>query len=256
MDIKLYWSAPWSAHLKRAFLIAMLAMTVGCASTPNAVGTAKQDPWEKINRPIFEFNDKVDAWVLKPVAQGYQFVTPDPVEHGVSNFFANLAEVPSAFYNMLQWKWSKVGNNTGRFLLNSTIGLAGLIDVAKYTGLERKEAESFGQTLSYWGLGPGPYIVIPFYGPSTVTDIVGKPVDYVTSPLYAVDDQEVALGLWGLRVVDERAALLSAEDIISGDRYTFIRQAYLQRREFLVNDGEVKDDFGGDFDDFEDFEDF
>lgn len=228
----------------------------GCASNPKTKepSISAKDPWESVNRPIFVFNDKLDGWVLKPVAKGYQYVTPDPMERGVSNFFHNLAEVPSALNHVLQWKWKRAGSNTGRFLLNSTIGLGGLFDVAKYTGLTRMEKETFGQTLSYWGVGAGPYLVLPFWGPSTVTDLLGSPVDWYADPLFDVNDVNLRRSLYVVGVIDRRADLLEAEELISGDRYTFIREAFLQRREFLVKDGNVVDDFGGDFDDFdEDF---
>lgn len=240
-------------------LLLALATVSGCASNPgqatsNPGKSAAKDPIEAFNRPVFVFNDTLDGWVLKPVAQGYHMVTPDPLEQGVGNFFSNLSELPSALNNILQWKWKKAGGNTGRFLLNSTVGLAGLFDVARLTGLERKDYESFGQTLSYWGLGAGPYVVVPFWGPSTATDILAFPVEWYSDPLFYVDREAIQYSLRTLQRVDERSRLLAAEELISGDRYVFIREAFLQRREFLVNDGQVKDDFGGDFDDFdEDF---
>lgn len=211
------------------------------------------DPFEPFNRKVFAFNDTLDGWVLKPVAKGYHYITPDPVERGVGNFFFNLWEVPSALNNVLQWKWKKAGSNTGRFLLNSTIGLVGLFDVAKYTGLAKQDHESFGQTLSYWGVGSGPYLVLPLRGPSTVTDTFAEPVDWVVDPIYGLGDKDFRYSLRALRVVHDRSRLLSAEELVSGDRYSFIRDAFLQRREYLVEDGELEDDFGGEFDEFEDF---
>lgn len=244
-------------HYRWLAIVLGLLMFAGCASTPKTSAAhdhiAEKDPLEKINRPIFKFNDKLDVWVLKPVAKGYQAVTPDPVERGIGNFFFNLAEVPSALNSVLQWKWAKAGNNTGRFLLNSTIGIGGLFDVAKYTGLQRKGAETFGQTLTYWGLGTGPYLVLPFKGPSTLTDLAALPVDTYTSPILLFDEDAVRTAVYAVSQVDRRAKLLTSDDIVSGDRYTFIREAFLQNREYQVNDGKVEDDFGGDFDDFEDF---
>lgn len=239
-------------------MLVMVAMCSGCASHSKRADAGvepNKDPLEGLNRKVFAFNDALDGWILKPVAKGYRIVTPDPVEAGVGNFFSNLAEIPSALNNILQWKWKKVGNNTGRFLLNSTVGLAGLFDVANSAGLERKEHETFGQTLSYWGLGSGPYLVLPFMGPSTLTDVIGEPVDWYSDPVYYVPDEGTRNWMRVVSTVDGRARLLSAEDFISGDKYTFIREAFLQRREYLVNDGQVEDDFGGDFDDF-DNEDF
>lgn len=254
--------------IQRWLLVSVLVSVVvasGCASTPQRPLVAgddptqkaeriNPDPWEGFNRKVFVFNDTLDGWILKPIAKGYQFIAPDPVEVGVSNFFTNLGEVPSALNNVLQWKWKKVGNNTGRFLLNSTVGLAGLFDVAKYTGLKRKDSESFGQTLSHWGVGAGPYLVLPLMGPSTLTDTLSTPVDWYSQPLSYYENEEVRYALVGLNLIDQRAGLLEAEELISGDRYTFIRQAFLQRREYLVKDGVVVDDFGGEFEEFdEDF---
>lgn len=249
--------------LKRCVLVMLLAvgagMTTGCASHQNksvegqVPPAPNKDPLEPFNRAMFAFNDALDGWVLKPVSKGYQYVTPDPVETGVGNFFSNLAEVSSAVNNVLQWKWKKAGNNTGRFLLNSTIGLVGLFDVAKYTGLEKNDHESFGQTLSHWGVGAGPYLVLPLRGPSTLTDTLAEPVDWVVDPLYELESEGKQYSLRALRVVHDRAQILAAEELISGDRYSFIRDAFLQRREYLVEDGEIEDDFGTDFGEFEDF---
>lgn len=237
-----------------------------CASNPDRSGDANSDqfdelaqehnpdPWEPFNRGVFKFNDKLDAWLLKPLAKGYRFITPNFVEKGVNNFFSNLGEVNGAFNNMLQWKWGKVGNNSGRFLINTTVGLAGLFDVAKHAGLERLEPESFGQTLSHWGVGPGPYFVVPFLGPSTVTDVTSLPVDWYVHPVaHSELHSDAYYALKGFEVVSTRANLLDAEELISGDKYIFIREAFLQRRNYLVNDGEVEDDFG-DFDDLDDFD--
>lgn len=213
-----------------------------------------RDPWETYNRGMFKFNDTLDRWILKPVAIGYRYVAPTPVERGVNNFFSNLREMNTAVNNMLQWKWSKAGNSSGRFLVNTTIGIVGLFDVAKHTGLKRQDSESFGQTLSYWGVGAGPYFVLPFLGPSTVTDAVAIPVDWNINPISYVDALDsYALGFVTMDLISTRANMLDLEKLMTGDKYVFIREAYLQRREYLVNDGEVIDDFS-DFDDFdEDF---
>lgn len=237
-------------------MFSLIVLSTGCASTGSAQKSEPQpkDPWESYNRVVFDVNMTLDGWVVKPVAKGYHAVMPDPVEQGVDNFFSNVLEVRNALNNMLQWKWRKVGNNTGRFLLNSTVGLAGLFDVAKYTGLKKQDAETFGQTLSYWGIKSGPYFVLPVLGPSTVTDAISLPVDWYSNPLTYLDDKELSYSLKALELLSSRVKLLEAEKLMSGDRYIFIREAYLQRREFLVQDGEVEDDFGGDFDDFdEDF---
>ncbi|MGQ9426679.1 MlaA family lipoprotein [Gilvimarinus sp. F26214L] len=209
------------------------------------------DPWEGFNRKVFAFNETADRWVLKPVAQGYVKITPDPVEQGVSNFFGNLLEVRNVLNDILQWKWKQAGNDTGRFLINSTLGLAGIFDVARHMNLPKSEGEDFGQTLATWGVQSGPYVVLPFLGPSTIRDAGALPVDWVTNPIDEVDHTATRNSLWAMNFLDTRAGLLEAEALVSGDRYSFFREAFLQRRGYLINDGQVEDDFG-DFDDFGD----
>lgn len=211
------------------------------------------DPWEGLNRAVFRFNDGVDAYVLKPVSKGYQRVAPEPVQTGVYNFFSNLGEVSNTVNSLLQGDWGRAGNSAGRLVLNSTIGLAGLVDVANAAGLRRSEAEDFGQTLSVWGLPSGPYLVLPLLGPSTATDTLGLPVDWSMEPVRYVDSDAARIAFVAVESIDERARLLSAEELISGDRYSFIREAYLQRREYLISNGALEDDFGEDFEDFSDF---
>lgn len=237
-------------------IVSALLLTGMPAVSETGVEPDSRDPWEPVNRAVFGFNERVDAWVLKPVALGYKRVTPEPVEGGISNFFANLNEVPNILNNVMQWKWRKAGNSTGRFLLNSTIGLAGFVDVAAAAGLPRNDDETFGQTLSYWGAPAGPYIVLPLLGPSTVTDTAGLPLEQFLHPSHYSGDNAARVQFALAESVDLRARLLKSEDFISGDRYTFIRDAYMQRRAYLVADGEVVDDFGGDIDDFDDFDDF
>lgn len=220
------------------------------------------DPWEGLNRKVHEFNDVADRWVLKPVAEGYVKVTPNPVEQGVSNFFGNLLEVRNIFNDVLQWKWKQAGNDTGRFLINSTLGVAGVFDVARHMELKKSEGEDFGQTLAVWGVGSGPYLVLPFLGPSTIRDTAGLPADWVVHPIDQIDHVATRNSVRALDFLNTRAELLEAEEFISGDRYVFLREAYLQRREYLINDGAVEDDFngfggfeGGDYDyDYEDDE--
>lgn len=240
--------------IRSVVLICMLLSLGGCASISAAKAgeSTPKDPWEPMNRAIFDANMALDGWVVKPVAIGYRKVTPEPVERGVHNFFSNVAEVRNAFNNVLQWKWRKAGNNSGRFLLNSTVGIAGLVDVAKHAGLKKQDEETFGQTLSHWGVGAGPYLVLPFLGSYTLTDAVGLPLDWYADPLTYVDSARTSNTLKLLDLLDDRVSLLDAEKLMTGDRYTFVRDVYLQRREFLVNDGEVEDDFGGDFGEFDD----
>ncbi|ARN76431.1 hypothetical protein BST96_14905 [Oceanicoccus sagamiensis] len=201
------------------------------------------DPWEPLNRKIFAFNDFADRYALTPVAKGYQWITPDPVEAGIGNMFSNLLEVTTILNDLLQLKFGQAASDTGRFLLNSTVGLLGLFDVATPIGLEKHE-EDFGQTLGYWGVGPGPYIVVPIFGSYTVRDGLGAYIDTYSDYVTNIDHIPTRNQLWLMRNIDKRAGLFAAEELITGDRYAFIRDAYLQRREYLVNDGVVVDSFG------------
>lgn len=209
-------------------------------------GSDQADPLEDYNRVVFSFNDKADRWVLKPVAKGYRYVTPDFFERGVSRMFSNLGEVLNVVNDLLQGKVGQAGNDGGRLLINSTIGIAGFFDVAKHAGLERSDGEDFGQTFGVWGVGEGAYVVLPFWGPSTLRDTPSLLLDGVFNPIGEVDHVPTRNQLYGAKVVSVRADLLEAEQLVKGDRYTFIRDVYLQRRHFLVNDGEVEDDFGDD----------
>ncbi|MDR5867133.1 MlaA family lipoprotein [Halomonas koreensis] len=234
-----------------------LGLLTGCATTGTGERSHPDDPWEGFNRGVFAFNETVDRYAVKPAAQGYRFVTPDPVETGIGNFFSNLGEVSNALNSLLQGKGANAGIASGRFLINSTVGVLGLFDVATRLDLVGRE-EDFGQTLATWGVGEGPYLVLPLLGPSTVRDTAGLPVDWYTDPVSHVEDDTVRYSLRGLEIVDTRAGLLDQEQLIRGDRYSFIRDSWLQRRRFEVNDGELgedpfaSDDFdleGADFDD-------
>lgn len=214
------------------------------------------DPWEGLNRKIFVFNQKIDSWLLKPAAKGYKAITPRPVQTGVGNFFSNLSEITNTANDVLQWKWGQAGNDTGRFLINSTVGIAGFFDVAAKAGLPRSDGEDFGQTLAVWGVASGPYLMLPLLGPATLRDGSATFADYYTSPIRFVDPDLAEYGVHALNFVDQRAQVLQAESLISGDSYTLLRDYYLQRRDFLIKDGEVEDDFGDDdFGDFEGFDD-
>lgn len=220
--------------------LALVALT-GCATTGGAEPRNPDDPWEGFNRRVFAFNEVVDRYALKPAAQGYRFVTPDPVETSVGNFFTNLGELRTALNSLLQGKGSNASIATGRFLINSTVGVAGVFDVASRLDITGRE-EDFGQTLAVWGLDRGPYLVLPFLGPSTVRDTAGLPVDAYTYPLTYVEEDKVRIGLTALRVIDTRAGLLDQEKLIRGDRYSFIRDSWLQQRRFEVKDGELGED--------------
>lgn len=228
-----------------------VALLAGCASTAAVEERHPDDPWEGFNRRVFAFNDALDRAVLKPVARGYRTVTPQPVQTGVGNFFSNLGEIRTALNSVLQGKPGNAGIASSRFLINTTLGIGGLWDYATHMEITGRE-EDFGQTLGVWGLGEGAYLVLPLLGPSTVRDTAGLPLDMYTYPLAYVEDDKVRFGLTGLRVVDTRAGLLDQEELIRGDRYSFIRDAWLQRRRFEVSDGELGDDpFATDEFDFE-----
>ena len=206
----------------------------------------EQDPWEGFNRKMFAFNEVLDGYILRPLAVGYRAVLPDPVETGVDNVFLNLRELTNVFNDVLQWKWDKAANDTARFLINSTVGIAGVFDVAGHFGLLRNDGEDFGQTLASWGVGQGPYMMLPILGPSTLRRTVAIPLDIDTVPILQIRDNTLRNTVVGVRFVALRAQLLPFDETISGDRYLFIREAYLQNRAFLINDGVVEDDFGGD----------
>ncbi len=209
------------------------------------------DPWYSMNRKIFSFNSTIDRILLKPLAKGYRKITPGFVEKSIGNFFSNLGEVNNLVNSALQGDINQSGVATGRLLVNSTIGLAGFMDVASKWGMEERK-EDFGQTLAVWGVSDGPYIMLPFLGSSTVRDAFGRIPDTFLSPVTYVDDDDVRAGLIALDVVDTRAEYLDAEALITGDKYTFIREVYLQTRESAIANGEVTgDEFGDEFD--EDF---
>lgn len=219
--------------------IILLALTIitGCAS----VNAPKADPLEGLNRTTFKVNETVDDYVLKPVAKGYQAVTPTFVRAGVSNAFSNIGDVGTSVNNLLQGKPDNAVSDVGRFLVNSTLGILGLFDVATGMGLEKHE-EDFGQTLGSWGVGSGPYLVLPILGPSTLRDTAAKPVDAYTGYSRYIGHVPTRNSTQALGIVSFRADLLnttSTLDEASLDKYQFIRDAYLQRRLSQVYDGKA-----------------
>lgn len=223
--------------MKFAVVILAGAMTLsGCASFRTA---APGDPIEPINRGIYSFNSTFDHYLLKPIAKGYDAVVPSLVKTGVSNVFQNMSDAQSLVSDALQLKGTKFGDDLGRVMLNTTFGIGGMFDLATQLGIERGN-EDIGQTLGYWGIGAGPYLVIPFLGPSSLRDAVGRFGDSKVNPLSYVSSVPVRNSLTGLGVVDARVGLFPAEDLLnqaSLDKYTFLRSAYLQRRQSLVLDG-------------------
>ena len=229
------------ARLSSAALV-MAAVLTGCSTIRDARGGPGQrlDPWENWNRKVFNFNEGLDEAVLKPVATGYTNVVPQPVRRGVSNFFNNFADAWSAINNMLQGKISLGFEDATRVGANTLFGLFGVLDVASEMGLDH-HYEDFGQTLGRWGVGAGAYVVLPLLGPSTVRDTAALVVDWQATPQSFFDGTRTKLALGALQVVNVRAGLLGASRVIDDialDKYTFIRDAYLQRRRSLVFDGD------------------
>jgi phospholipid-binding lipoprotein MlaA len=212
------------------------------AVAPMAANAADEDPWEGVNRAIFRFNDTVDTYALKPIAQGYEFITPQFLEDGIHNMFKNVGEVTNFANDVLQAKPEAAGVDTARLIFNTTFGLLGFFDVGTKMGLQRND-EDFGQTLGHWGVSSGPFVMLPLLGPSTVRDAFAKYPDTYTQPWRYIDHVPTRNTALGVSIVDTRASLLSAEKLINGDKYIFIRNAYLQNREFRVKDGKVVDDF-------------
>lgn len=222
-----------------------LGLLVACASLlllPALAQANEEDPWQDYNRFMFRVNDNVDAYTLKPLAKGYQAVTPQFLEDGVHNVFRNIGDVGNLANNLLQGKLHDAGVDGGRLIFNTTFGLLGFFDVGTAMGLQRSD-EDFGQTMGAWGLGSGPYVVLPLLGPSTVRDAFGKVPDSMLAAPAFIDHVPTRNVVMGVQAVDLRASLLSAERLVSGDKYTFVRNAYLQNREFRVHDGQVEDDF-------------
>ncbi len=207
------------------------------------------DSLEPVNRMIFSINDSLDQLIAEPVARAYVNVTPDPVERGISNIFSNLDDLTNAANSGLQGKMSGLGRSTGRFLINSTLGVAGIFDVAgEMFGIQKSDPEDFGQTLAVWGIGEGPYVVIPFLGPSSLRDAPSRFVDIFTNPMTYHSNVRLRNSSAGVGLLSTRAELLGVDDLVAGDEYVFIRDIYRQRRNFLIKDGLIEDDFGEDDD--------
>ena len=204
-------------------------------------GEEISDPFEDLNRDIFIFNEKLDETLLRPAAIAYRKVTPQFARSGVTNFFNNLEEIDTTINQVLQGEIKYAFNDAGRFVINTTIGLFGLIDVASKMGLERHE-EDFGQTLGVWGFDSGPYIMIPFLGPSNPRDLLSRPISSFLSGTFAMEDDDVKITLVGIDALETRERLLDAETLIIGDKYIFVKDAYVQSRAYEINNGSTEDD--------------
>ena len=227
-----------------------LLITISILSlSTHAFGDEVNDPFENLNRKTFEFNEKMDKKILKPIAETYSELPPK-IKLGFSNFFNNLEEVDTFVNQFLQGKPKESINDLTRFIINTTIGLGGFIDVASKVGLERHE-EDFGQTLAVWGVGQGPYIMLPILGPSTLRDTLSRPVSSFLSVTFHMTETDVNLALKGMDAIETREKLLDVEALLSGDKYAFVKDAYIQSMYYEIKDGEdVEDDFINDMDDF------
>lgn len=225
------------APVRAIALIAVLLVSAGCATTPGR--THGEDPWQGLNRGIYKFNDTADRIALKPVAKGYRKITPHWFRTGVGNFFANLSYPATIMNQFLQGKPGMGLRDAGRFLMNTTIGVGGLLDVATPVGLTAND-EDFGQTLAVWGVGSGPYVTLPFFGPSSLRDAPSRVFDYFLGPLVYIDiPWETEWGLRGLDIVHSRSELLPLDATLQSafDPYAFMRDAWIQQREFQIYDG-------------------
>lgn len=219
-------------------LVATVLLCLPGLATAN--GKNPHDPWEGFNRAMFSFNEGLDRALIKPLAKGYEAVTPTPVNNIITNFFDNIDDLAIAANNLLQGKFRASASDLGRVIINSTLGIGGLIDVATGMTLEKHE-EDFGQTLGHWGFGDGAYLVLPVFGSRTVRDSFGLLADLPMDPMTWVEPNGLSYSLIGARQLDARADLLPAEKVVEAgaiDKYGYLRDAYLQQRRYLIYDGQ------------------
>ena len=236
----------------KSILLILLLATTGCATTSNLSSDFNpDDPYEESNRKVFEFNNKLDKLFLRPVTDFYDKATPEFAQTSITNFFANLDDIRISINNLLQGNVVESMSDITRFFINSIFGLGGFFDVASEMGLE-KHSEDFGQTLGKWGAKPGPYLMLPFLGPSTTRDAFTFVGDTALAPALSLDDATSRLGLISLDLINTYSAFTGIADIESKDQYAFLRDAYLERRKYEINDGLSEEDLSQD----EDFEDF
>ena len=236
----------------KSILLILFLVTTGCATTNGMSGDFNpDDPYEKSNRKVFEFNNKIDKLFLRPVTDFYDKATPEFAQTSITNFFANLDDIRISINNLLQGNVVESMSDITRFFINSIFGLGGFFDVASEMGLE-KHSEDFGQTLGKWGAKPGPYLMLPFLGPSTTRDAFTFVGDTALAPALSLDDNAARVGLISLDLINTYSAFTGIADIESKDQYAFLRDAYLERRKYEINDGLSQEDLSND----EDFEDF
>ena len=224
-----------------AVLVLMAVLLQGCATVAHP---DKRDPLESVNRGVFAFNDAADTAVVKPVATAYRNVVPSLVRKGIGNFFNNLEDVWSIFNNAIQGRRMDTGDSIGRVMVNSTVGILGLVDVATDLNIERHTTD-FGTTLGRWGVPPGPYVVLPLLGPSTLREVAALPIDMQGSAITHVPDEAARNSLGAVKLVNLRAKYLGAGDVVEGaalDKYSFTRDSYLQRQRNVQYDGNPPDE--------------
>lgn len=224
--------------LQRPVVALLFVSTLSACTTTQTADS--RDPFEPINRVSYAVNDGLDRALVKPAAKAYKTVMPQFVQTGISNVFSNAKYPVTLVNNALQGKFGAAANDAGRFLLNTTAGLGGLFDPATAAGLDRND-EDFGQTFGVWGIGAGPYFVIPLFGPTTLRDGFGSIADDFAEPRSYLKDSHARWSLWAVDKFETRVRLLDADTVLerSGDPYAFVRSAYLQRREFQVRDGNM-----------------
>jgi len=227
------------AALGMVFVLSVSA----CVTLPPNSQRVPQDPWESWNRGVYKVNDKLDRAVAKPIARTYVRAVPAPARTGVSNFLSNLRTTTVMVNDALQGKFGAAASDLARLVVNTTVGFGGLLDPATQMGLEKHD-EDFGQTLGHWGVPPGPFLELPFLGPSDTRDGPARIVDIFTGPTHYISNDWVSYGIYGVGLVDARAGLLSLDETLQKvfDPYAFVRDAYLQRRAYLVSDGKVTDE--------------
>ena len=236
----------------KSILLILLLVTTGCATKSSmSADFNPDDPYEKSNRKVFEFNNKIDKLFLRPLTDFYDKATPEFAQTSITNFFANLDDIRISINNLLQGNVVESMSDITRFFINSIFGLGGFFDVASEIGLE-KHSEDFGQTLGKWGAKPGPYLMLPFLGPSTTRDAFTFVGDTALAPALSLDDNAARVGLISLDLINTYSAFTGIADIESKDQYAFLRDAYLERRKYEINDGLSEEDLSND----EDFEDF
>lgn len=230
-------------NTRRRIYCTLIAMLMACVAPISTAQMQTNDPWREANERIFKLNDYFDSLIVKPVAVTYSTFVPRAARQGIGNFFSNINEINVFVNDILQLKLDDALSDSGRFFVNSSVGILGILDVASGLGMEKNE-EDFGQTFARWGIGPGPYVMLPVFGASNVRDSFGLIMDTVFNPIQYHDEPSVRISLFLLEEADARTDLFALDELISGDRYLFVREAYTQRRNYLVKDGLVEDEFG------------